>query len=171
MEMEDKMDERFRSHRLWIILGALGTVFLCLMLCGLVTMAFAGMRSGPVYGTAPQAPGAESAAPPQIYYSPGVGGPLGFVVQGVGLLFRLAFVGLFVLLFAGLIRRLLWGPRHCRPGYWGRPPEGQEWKGKAHPGWGSWARHWHGEPPEHRSEPAGPGDEPEDPDLAYRGAE
>jgi hypothetical protein len=169
------MDERFQRSRLWIILGALGILFLCLMMCGLVTMAFGVMRSGPVYGTIPQAPpapGAEGAAPAQVTYSPWIaGGPLGFVVQGVGLLIKLAFVGLFVLLFFGLIRRLFWGPRHCGPGYWGKPHEGQSWRGKAHPGWGPWARHWHGEPPEHRGEPASPEDEPDDPDLAYRGAE
>ena len=165
------MDERFRSSRLWIILGALGILFLCLMLCGLVTMAFGVMRSGPVYGTIPQAPGAEGPAPPQLYYGPGAGGPLGFVAQGVGTLIRLAFLGLLVLLFIGLIRRLFWGPRHCRFGSWGRPPEGQEWKGNTHPGWGPWGRHWHGEPPEQRDQPASPEDEPEDPDLAFHGAE
>lgn len=169
------MDERFRSSRLWIILGALGVLFLCLMLCGLVTMAFGVMRFGPAYGAIPQAPpapGAEGATPPQVYYSPwAVSGPVGFVAQGVGLLLKLAFVGLFVLLFIGLIRRLLWGPRRCGPGYWGRPPAGHHWKGKTHPGWGPWIRHWHGEPPEHSGEPASPEDEPEDPDLTYRGAE
>jgi len=170
--MEDEMDERFRGSRLWIILGALGILFLCPMLCGLVTMAFSVMRSGPVYGVIPQAPGSEGITPPQVYYGPGgAGGPLGFVAQGVGLLFKLAFLGVFVLLFAGLMRRLLWGPRHCGPRYWGKPPEGQDWKGKVHPGWGPWARHWHGEPPEGRGESASPEDEPEDPDLAYRGAE
>jgi hypothetical protein len=170
--MEGKMDERFQKSRPWIIFGALGVLFLCLMLCGLVTMAFGVMGSGPVYGTIPQAPGAEGAAPPQVYHGPWtMGGPVGFVAQGVGVLLKLAFLGLLVLLFIGLLRRLFWGPHHCTPGYWGRPPEGQDWKAKAHPGWGAWARHWHGEPPGQRSEPASPNDEPEDPDLAYRGAE
>jgi hypothetical protein len=93
------------------------------------------------------------------------------MAHGVGLFFKLAFLGLFVLLFIGLVRRLLWGPLHCGPGHWSRPRESQDWKRKAHPGWEAWARHWHGEPPEDRGEPATPEDEPEDPDLAYRGAE
>lgn len=160
------MDERFRASRFWIILGVLGVPFLCLMLCGLVTLAFGAMRSGPAYGTVPQAPGSESAAPPQLYSPWALGGPVAYVAQGVGILLKLAFLGLFVLLFMGLIRRLLWGPSHSTPGYWGRPPAGPDWKERAHPGWGPWARHWHGEPPEQRSEPARPNDEPEDPDLA-----
>jgi hypothetical protein len=170
--MEDKMDDRFRGKRVWILFGALGILFACLMLCGLATMAFSVMRSGPVYGVMPQAPGSDGVAPPQVYYSPwGVGGPIGFLARGAGFFLKLTFVGLFVLLFLGLIRRIFWSRHHCPPGYWGKPPEGRDWEGKAHPGWGPWARHWHGEAPGNRGEPASPEDEPEDPDLAYRGAE
>lgn len=165
------MDERFQGRRIWIIFGALGILFLCLALCGLVTMASVAVRSGPVYGIVPQAPaapGAEGAVPPQVYYGPwSAGGPLGFVAQAVGLSFKLMFVGLLVLLFIGLIRRLLWGPRHCPPHYWSRPPEGTSWEGKAHPGWGPWARHWHGRPPQNRSEPPGSADHSEDAGPAY----
>jgi hypothetical protein len=152
------MDERFRGNRLWIGLGALAIIFLCVALCGFGAMASMFMRSDIGYAPAPyvQPPaGEEGVVPPPTYYqdhSPlGMGrygntGLFGFVSGAIGLLFRLVFFGLLLLLLLGLVKRLFWGPRHHWACYPGRPPKGKEWKGRPHPGWGPWAWHGHGAP-------------------------
>jgi uncharacterized membrane protein YhaH (DUF805 family) len=154
------MDERFRGKKHWIVLGAVAIIFLCLIMCGLGTMAMVVMRSGPAHGVTLQLQspaGEEGIAPPAVY--PGLadmGGfshraPFGFFFGGLRLLFGLAFFGLFLLLIVGLIWLVCWGPRRWGPPPWPRPPAGQE--GRPHAGWGPWA--WH-----HHSGPGGPGSEP-----------
>ena len=152
------MDERFRGKTLWIGLGALAIVFMCLMLCGLVTMAMFTTRSGPVY--LPPASGEEGATPPQVYHGNapwsmglhGGGGILGMAFRGIGLIFMLGFAGLLVLLFAGLIRRVSWAHR-----YWGPPhrftPKGRERKDSPHAARGPWLWHYHRHPWETEDEP------------------
>jgi hypothetical protein len=170
------MDERFRGRGLWVIVGILGIVFLCLMLCGLGAMVTTFTRSQAVYIQPPVDEG--GAVPPQVYQGPlGRGqyaghGLFGLFASGIGLLFKLAFLGLLLLLLFGLVKRLIWGPRHWHrtgPHYGDRPPKGKEWKGQPH-AWGPWAWH-HGKPWQTEDEPDDEEDEPEDPDLAYGGAE
>ena len=172
------MDERFRGKGIWVIAGVVGLVFLCLMLCGLGAMVTTFTRSEAVYIQPPVDEG--GAIPPQVYQGPlGMGrhvgrGPFGLLASGIGLLFTVAFFGLLLLLFFGLAKRLIWGPRHCPPRHWGphyrgKPPEGKEWAGKPHAR-GPWAWH-HGKPWEAEDEPTAEEGEPEDPDLEYAGAE
>ena len=172
------MDERFRGKRIWVIAAIVGIVFLCLMLCGLGAMVTTFTRSEVVYMQPPVDEG--GAVPPQVYQGPlGMGryvghGPFGLLASGVGLLFKMVFLGLLLLLLFGLAKRLIWGPRHWHPRHWGpryadMPLKGKAWKGPPH-AWGPWAWH-HDKPWEAEDEPADEEDQPEDPDLAYGGAE
>jgi hypothetical protein len=144
------MDERYRGKGIWVGLGCLAIIFLCLMLCGAGMILMLGTRSGSVYGVVPQVqpPAVEGGAvPPTIYYGHGGAGPFGILTSGVGLVMQLLFFGLVLLLLFGLVRRLFWGRRHWCPTYPGRPPEGKEWKGKPHGPW-AWHHHRpHGGPP------------------------
>lgn len=168
------MDERFRGRGIWVAAGGLAIIFLCLMLCAMGAMATMFLRQGPAYGVVPQiqAPaGEDGGVAPPITYGPVVGrpagyGPFGLIGAGIGLLFRLAFFGLLLLLLLGLVRRLFWGPRHWHHRHPGKPP-----KGKPYPGWGPWAWHCHGEVGDEEAKPASTEGEPDDPDLAYGGAE
>jgi hypothetical protein len=172
------MDERFRGRGIWVIAGIVGIVFVCLTLCGLGAMVTTFTRSEAVYIQPPVDEG--GAVPPQVYQSPfGMGrsaghGLFGLLASGIGLLFKMAFLGLLLLLLLGLVKRLLWGPRHWQPRHRGphyghQPPKGKTWRGQPH-AWGPWAWH-HGKPWEAEDEPADEEGEPEDPDLAYGGAE
>jgi len=157
------MDERFRGKGLWVGLGAMAIVFLCMMLCGMGAM-FAGPRSQ-VYVQPPTAE--ESGAPPPLPAFHGRGptslgrygavGPLGFIFGAIGALFKLAFMGLLLLLGLGLVVRIFrwhrcWGPP---PGW--KPPEGKESEGKSYAAWGPRAWHHHhkhwGPPPWWDAEP------------------
>jgi hypothetical protein len=177
------MDERFRDRRIWAIAGVAGVIFLCLMLCGMGALATMFMRPGTGLATVPQVPvpPAEAGAVPQVYYGPAGGGLFGFLAFGLGMFFKLAFLGLILLLAFGLVRRILWGPRHWGPHrrwahYYGPhkhrhgPPGGKEWKGRAHP-WGPWAAHWCGEPWEEGAEPGSEEDEPGEAEPTYEGTE
>jgi hypothetical protein len=153
------MDERFRGKGLWIGLGALAIVFMCVMLCGFGAMASFTMGRGPVYVQPPA--GEEGVAPPPAYYG---SGPWGMARHGgfnpFAFIFKMAFLGLFLLLLIGLLKRIFWGPRYWGPRHWhppyrGKPPEGEAWKGKPHGMWGPWAHHW-------CAEHWGPGGEPAD---------
>lgn len=155
------MDERFKRPGIWIGLGVMAIIFLCIvMLCGAGAMLSMFGRSLPAYGPVPQVapPVAEDgAAPPQAYYygyGPFSGGRhMGFGL--FGFLFRAFVFGLALLLAIGLLKRLLWGPRHWRHRYCGPPHPGRRPKGgegeQASSEWGPWAwhrhhRHW-GPPP------------------------
>ena len=171
------MDERFQGKGLWIGLGALAIIFLCLMLCGMAAM-FAGPR-GAVYvqpqrhsgGAHTMAPGGEGAVAPPVYHGYG---PFGFILAGVGFLFKLAFFGLLLLLGLGLVKRILWGPRCWGPAPGWRSPAGPEGEGNAYatpPAVAPWAWHhhhhrkhwgpppWWGPPPEAAEEADEPGEE------------
>lgn len=177
------MDEHLRKNKHWIGLGALVIIFLCVALCGLGAMATLFFRGGPTAGAVPyvQPPAGEvaQAAPPVVYgHSPmGIGwsSPLGFIGGAIGLLFRLAFFGLLLLLLIGLVKRLFWGPRwgshHWAAHHPGMPPRGKPWKGAPHSQWGPpWA--WRCAPQPGEAEPAAgsESDEPEEPDAtAYNG--
>ena len=94
------MDERFRGRGIWIGLGVLAIVFLCVMLCGMGAM-FATSR-GTVYV---QPPGAEEGAvAPHVYQGSFFGGrhgaigPFAFIFGAIGLLLKLGFLGLLLLL-------------------------------------------------------------------------
>ena len=156
------MDERFRGKKHWIGLGAVAIIFLCLIMCGLGTMAMVVMRSGPAHGVTLQLQspiGEESTAPPVVHRGPadmggfGYRAPFGFFFGGIRLLFGLAFFGLFLLLIVGLVRWVFWGPRHWGPPPWPAGGLGQE--GRPHAGWGPWAWRHHGGPGGPGPEPAG----------------
>jgi hypothetical protein len=168
------MDERFRGKGIWVGLGALAIVFLCLTLCGLVSMLV--VPRGMVY--APPPSGQEGAAPPPTTYGYGPvgmghyggGGPLAFLFYGIGAIFRLAFLGLLLLLLLGLVKRVLWGHRHWGQAYRCRPAEGEEGEGKPYPGWGPWAWHHHGKrggPPHWWGPPPEPADRGEESGESY----
>jgi hypothetical protein len=139
------MDERFRGKGLWFGLGAGALIFLCLLLiAGAFIAVLAPARMAPVY-VQPPAAGEGALQPPAAYYGPGLLGGLFF---GLKMLFKLAFLGLLLLLLFGVVRRLFWGPHYCAP-----VPSGKGWEGQ--PGGGfqphtHWRRHWHhpwGPPP------------------------
>jgi hypothetical protein len=181
------MDERFRGKELWIGLGALGIVFLCVMLCGMGAFLTLASRSGPVHMPVPQiqppADGGSVAPPPATYYGYG---PMGVPRFGgfsfIGGLFRLAFAGILLLMFLGLLKRVFWGRRHwgyrhCGPvhkmhGPWGPHNKGgptghKEWRGKPYPGWGPWA--WCGPYDQPEEDPAGEQAEPTAEETEYTG--
>jgi hypothetical protein len=150
------MDEHFRRKGLWVGLGALAIVFLCVMMCGFGSLLMA--SRGPVYV---QPPAAEEGAapPPPAYYGhgpygmghTGVHGPLGFFARFIGGLFRLAFLGLLLLLGLGLIKRIFWGHRCWGPPHGWKPPEGSHEAGDTKAAWGPWGwhrhKHWGSPPP------------------------
>jgi hypothetical protein len=158
------VDERFRGKGVWIGLGALGIIFLCLMLCGMGAM-FAGPR-GAVYVQPPA--GGEGPVAPPVYHGYG---PFGFILAGVGFLFKLAFFGLLLLLGLGLVKRILWGHRCWGPAPGWKSPESPQGEGNAYAAWGPWAWHrhhrrkhwgpppWWGPPPEAEEEADEPGEE------------
>ena len=173
------MDKRFGGQRGWIALGVAAIVFLCVMMCAggaLLTML---MHSSPAYPPQVQAPaGEDGAAPPASYYDGPLGrgrhggwGPLGIIGAGIGLLFKLLFFGLILLLVFGLVKRLFWGHRHWGPHYRGKPPEGKEWTDKPHGWWGPWAWHCHGKPWERYEEEGGEQGEPDGSEPEFAGAE
>jgi hypothetical protein len=167
------MDERFRRNGVWIGVGLLAIIFLCVMLCGLGAFATLATRSGPVYGVVPQVqpPVAEDgAAAPQVYgYAPGTWGAgrhVGF--SPFSFIFKFLFFGLLLLLLFGLLKRFFWGPRLWGAGHWGhrhwhppygaRPPRGKDAEDSAPGEWGPWAWHCHGK---HWRPPPGWAPEPE----------
>jgi hypothetical protein len=160
------MDERFRGKGIWVGLGVLAIIFLCLMMCGAGVMVMLGTRVGPAYGVVPQVqpPAAEEgAAPPAIYHGYGGSGLFAVLSSGIGLLFKLLFFGLILFLLFGLARRLFWGHRHWCPPYPGQPPEGKDWKGQPHAPWAWHHYRQHGRPPpwwSTESEPAADEGEP-----------
>jgi hypothetical protein len=176
------MDERFRGKGIWIGVGALAVVFLCVMVCALGAMAVMVGRSAPEYGVVPlvQLPaGGESASAPQVIYGygplgtgqRGAFGPFGALFSGIGLLFNLLFFGLIFLVLFGLLRRLFWGHRYWRRHPWGRQPKGKEWKGAPYGPWGPWAWHCYGRHWEPEGEPGGEKEAPATPDVAPGGSE
>jgi hypothetical protein len=94
---------------------------------------------------------------------------LGILGFGLGLIFKLAFFGFFLLLLVGLVKRLFWGPRYWRGHGWGKPPTGKEWRGKPHGRCGPWAWHHHGEHWEPEREPADEEEEADDASSEYTG--
>jgi hypothetical protein len=169
------VDERFRGKGIWVGLGALAIVFLCVMMCGMVA-SLAGPRSA-VYVQPPVAEQSGAVPPPAIYgYGPGgisrtgAVGPFGFVLGAIGALFKLAFLGLLLLLGLGLVRRVFWG-HHCwgpPPGW--RPPMPPQGGNAASAPWGPWGWHRHrrtwGPPPWWGPEPE-PGDKEDEPEEQY----
>jgi len=165
------MDERLKGKGLLVGFGALAIVLLCLMMCGFGAMFTMSGARAPVYVQPPAVE--EGAVPPPASYGHnplhmgrhGATGPLGFVFGAIGGLFKLAFLGLLLLLLLGLVKRVFcghrfWGPMHWGhmpggPHHRGKPPEGKEWKGKPHGMWGPWAWHCHGHYAEPGGKPAG----------------
>jgi hypothetical protein len=160
------MDKRFRHRGILIGLGILAIIFLCLMVGGAGVFMLTA-RPGPAYGVAPQVqPPAEGGSAPAPYsYGPhamgrhGGFGPLGIIGFGFRMLFRLLLLGLLLMLFLGIARRVMWGRRwHHHPGRYYRgkkPPEGVpgssdqgEWGPCGHFGPWHWHHHGkHGPPP------------------------
>jgi len=169
------MEERFGGKRLWMGLGALGLVFLCLMACGLLTLAALLPRPAvivPQSGTTVGQPaasedGAASQAQDYAHGRPAAGwfsggGPLSFLAYGISLIFKVAFWGLLLMLLLGFFRRLF-----CWPRYWCRPGWDEGWQDRPHGGWRAW--HPHGM---HRRDKSGTtGDDYESgaPNAEYRG--
>ncbi|MBN1136082.1 MAG: hypothetical protein JXM73_05830 [Anaerolineae bacterium] len=169
------MNEHFRGKRLWIVLGALALVGLCLMLC-LVAAAFAALHPGQshrvvldVQPTAVQ----EGDAAALTYQGPfgwGMDRPRSFGL--VRRLFRvglctlpLLFLGLILFLAFILVRRRCWGRE-----YWGAPPGSRPPEGENRGGPWAWHKHSHPWAPPPGSvpapEPPGEQSEPEEPDTA-----
>jgi hypothetical protein len=133
------MDERFRGRGLWIGLGAVALIFLCLlMMAGAAGAVLAPSRAAPVV-VQPPAAGEGAVQPPAVYYGPGLLGGLGY---GIGVLFKLAFLGLLLLLVLGLVRRLFWGPRHWWAHYCAPVPSGEGWQGQPGGAQPQAHRHW-----------------------------
>jgi len=146
-------------------MGCLSLLFLCLLLAGAaVFVLFAPARVAPVYGQPPAA--GEGAVQPQATCD---FCPLAFLFSGVKALFKVAFLGLLLLMLFGLGRRLFWGPYHwapyyCAPAPAGKGPEGQPAGTPPH---GHVRRHWHhfwggpppwcGPTPEHSAGEEAPG--------------
>ena len=171
------MDERFRGKGLLIGLGAMAIVFLCILLCGMGAM-FAGPRSQ-VYVQPPVAQESSAPPPPPALYGHGpagvgrygVAGPLGFIFGAIGALFKLAFLGLLLLLGLGLVKRFFFGHRCWGPPPGWKPPEAQEGEGKAYAAWGprAWHRyHRHWGPPPWWAAPSEPDAEGDEPGEQYR---
>jgi len=167
------MDEQFRRNKLWIGVAAVVILFMCVALCGLGAMASIGARSSTVYLLPPTSE--EGAAPPPIYNagpaSSGLGsraytGPFSFIFGAVGFLFKVAFLGLILLLLLGLVRRLFWGPRHGWAHVGPRPPCGPESSHRSHPWHGPWAWHAHGQPWKTEDEPEDVGSDPSETDYS-----
>ena len=88
------MYERVRGKGLWVGMGCLSVLFLCLLLAGAAaSVLFAPARLVPSYGGPPVA--GEGAVPPQAGLD---FHPLGFLFFGVRALFKVAFLGLLLLL-------------------------------------------------------------------------
>jgi hypothetical protein len=177
------MDEMLRRKRLWIGLGALALIFMCVMVAGAGLVALLAARPGPVYGVVPQVQppaGGESGAMPAPYYgyAPVRGslgwGLFGIVGFGIGLFFKLLVLGLLLMLFFRLARRLFWGPRYWGYRHWGpccpdKSPQGGPGEGTSGAAQGPWAwhrhhRHW-GPPPWWGPEP-GPASQTDKPQTA-----
>lgn len=171
------MDERFRGKGVWIGLGALAIIFLCLMLCGLGTMAMFATSRDPVYVQPPAGEG--GVAPPPAQYSPGPWGmarhggfgPFGIISFGLGMLFKLLFFGLFLFLLLGLVKRLFWGHRRGGLHHWGKPPQGKGWKDHPHAAWGPWAWRCWGEHWGPEAESTGEEGDPDTADPEFSAAE
>lgn len=161
------MDERFRGKGLWIGLGGVALIFLCVMMCGLGTMATMFMSRGADYVVPPAVE--EGAPPPPAAYGHGpvarggsfAHGPFGFLGSVLGGLFKLAVFGLLFLVIIKMVMRLLWRHRACGPRHGGKPPAGDP--GDWGPPWRAWHkhhRHWGPGcgPPGKASPPSGEGD-------------
>lgn len=188
------MDRYLGKKGMWFALGILALVFLCILACGAAAAIFA-PRAGGVWVQAPSGvpSGEAGAAPPVVvYHGHGAWGPLGILGAGLGLLFKLAFFGLLLILLLRLARRLFWGGWHtCAPpwhGPWpgapgseGEAPEGGAGRGPAPWQRKAWRHHRHhhpwGPPPWWGTQPQpGPGPEgeageeaPEGPEGTYTG--
>jgi len=175
------MDEFYKRNKVWIGVGALALILLLgMMVCALGAMGVMFARSGQTHGPVPyvQPPAAEEGAvplAPQHNYGPGPlaggryshAGPFGFFSGVLGFLFKLAFFGLLLLLFLGLVKRIFWGPGPWSPNAWGpghtarRSPAGH-WPGRPHPMWGPWAGHDSSAPWEADEEPSAAEADPAD---------
>lgn len=167
------MEKWIGQRRTWLIVGVIAIIFLCLAVLGMGAMAAVLGRSG-IAGAGPLI-GVERGVPLQAYHGSGAWnaglGVLGFLGFGISLMFKLAFFGLLLLLFIGLVRRVFWGPRHWHPRYMGRhfrgkPPKSDEWKRRPHGGGPPWAWHGCGEPDESEDEFAAEAGQPDAPSPA-----
>ena len=165
------MNESFRGKRLWIVLGALALIGLCLVLC-LGAVAFFAMHSGQAHRVALDAQ--PTAVQEGGVVAPTYHGPFGWGMdrsRGFGpvrLLFKaglctlpLLFLGLIFVVVVCFARRRCWGHGHWGPPSGAQPPEGEN-RG------GPWAWHHHGHPwgPPPGPAPVGEQDEHEKPDTA-----
>lgn len=176
------MDKRFgRKGMLWIALGLVALLFLCLVVACLGAATVFAPRQGGVWMQPPA--GEQGAVPPaQFYPLHGTWGPLGVVGAGLHLLLKLFLFGLLVLLVVRLVGWLFWGRwRACPPhgyGPWKGAPQGAPGDEAGEPG-SAWRRHpWHhhhrhwGPPPWWAPRPpAAPEAEAgeEEPDAGYTG--
>lgn len=145
------MEKRSRRTGLWIGLGALIIIAMCVMLTGLGTLLMLRGHSGPAQGMVPQvqAPATEQGgAVPAPYYSHhsmgrfGGFGPLGFIGFGIRMIFRLVFFGLLLAVFVGLTKCLFWGRRHRWAHCHGKAPEGEDEEWGPMP-WHGLHKNWH----------------------------
>ncbi len=186
------MDKRFGRWGMWVALGTVALLFLCVVVGCFGAAALFTQRPSGVW-MQPQA-GEGGAVPPAVVYpAHGGWGPLGILGAGVSLFLKLLLLGLLVLLLLRLVRRLLWGRGHACPPYWyggwkGAPQGtagGEEGEADSGTAWGPppWRRHawrhhhpwgpppWWGSPqqgkPAPEPEPGEPA--PDAPDAEYTG--
>ena len=169
------MNEHFRGKRLWIILGALALVGLCLVLC-VGAVAFTTLRSGQghraVLEVQPAAVQEEGATAPTYHGPLGWGvdrprrfGPLRLLLRAGLCILPLLFFGLIAFAVVCRVGRRCWGR-----GHWGPPPGAKPTEGENRGG--PWAWHHHGHPwapppgPIPAPEPPSEQGEPETPDTA-----
>ena len=167
------MNERFRGKGLWIGLGALALVGLCVVLC-LAAAAFFALRPGQVHRVAldvqPTAVQEEGAVPPTYRGPFGWGmdrsrgfGPVRLLFKAGLCILPLLFFGLIFVVVICVARRRCWGH-----GHWGPPPGAKSPDGQSPCGPWGWRHHGHpwGPPPGPAPEPPSEQGEPEGPDTA-----
>lgn len=160
---EVMMSEHVRGKRLWIVLGALALVGLCVVLC-LAAAAFSVLHSGQSHRAALSVP--PTAVQEGEAVAPTYQGPFGWGLdrpRGFGparLLFRaglctlpLLFFGLIFVLAVCLVKRRCWGH-----GHWGPPPGFPPPEGGARGGPWAWHHHGHRWGPPPGPAPAAPGE-------------
>ncbi len=146
--MDEKSGGGFKRRKLWVGIGVLAVILLCLAVCGSSVLFFGTARPG----TGHRAFGGE--------HPPPVGRFAGWGLIGIGLAIKLLFGGLLLLLLFYVLRRVCWGHHPRGPHPWGRPPAGTGEGVDPRNAWGSgdWsedARHWG--PPPWRGSPPMPG--------------
>lgn len=137
--MDERSGSGLRRRKLWVGLGAVAVVFLCLAVCGLAALFLGPVRAASGHWAF------DGVHPPFL------GRYAGWGLLGISVALRLLFFGLLLLALILVLRRVLWGHHTKDPRFWGGQPGGRG-EGAGHRGawdsetWHQHARHW-GPPP------------------------